>query len=325
MQAVIVALEVAKLQNGLPHKVVNARTVGIEAFAHQDCGIAPPLRPLAVWAVEVGVAHIDVERIECLLPETVEVFVVAGESALWQSVVARLTIGQALQLQTVREDDVDEISVHPSQRLVGLDALPGDVLGTNTGFATARNVVGMQLQQVAALIVAESDLRSDVHVVRQVSNEGVLTVTRTSLVLHFLQPEVLPKRNGTLDKRVPGTVARTSNLGRSPEAIELSSRLPRTDVQRAVIADAGLGKTEVGTRITAGTVSGMNAAQPFRIGIEIYGRSREEQTTLTAVNMRETTLAEIPEQDGNLIISLAKIGRELHYVEIGIVRVGATL
>ena len=85
-----IILEGTQLQDALAHKIMYARTICIEALAHQHRHITPPLCSLAVGTVEVGVAHVDIQSAQTLLPEAVEVGVIAMETAFGQSVIVSL-------------------------------------------------------------------------------------------------------------------------------------------------------------------------------------------------------------------------------------------
>ena len=113
-------LESCQFQNSLSHQLVNFGAVGVEAFAHQDGNIAPPLGTLALWTVIEGVSHVHVECAQTFQPEAIEIIVIASERSLWQTIIACLAIHNLLHFHALRYNHIKEISIHPSQALIGL-------------------------------------------------------------------------------------------------------------------------------------------------------------------------------------------------------------
>ena len=69
----------------------------------------------------------------------------------------------------------------------------------------------------------------------------------------------------------------------------------------------------------------MNTAHPLTVGIQTNCLCGEKQTALTTAVMGETAFAEIPQQDGYLVVSLLQEWGNVHLVIIGVLGCGTTL
>ena len=118
MDDALVVLESTQFQDTLTHEMMNTWTIRIEAFTHQYGRISPPLGSLTVGTVIIGVTHIHIERTQTLLPEAVEIRVVAMETAFGQSVIATLSVLQFGHPYVMRQNHIENLSIHPPQRFV---------------------------------------------------------------------------------------------------------------------------------------------------------------------------------------------------------------
>ena len=125
-------LEGSQFQDTFSHQLVNTGVVGIETFSHQNGHITPPLGTFTFWTIVESIAHIHVKSAQSLQPETIEVVVIASESSFWQSIVACLAVHNLLHLHTFWHNYIEKVTIHPTQTLVGLFALTGNVLSSYT-------------------------------------------------------------------------------------------------------------------------------------------------------------------------------------------------
>ena len=205
-------LPVDKFAHGLAGEQVGYGVELVETLVHEDGDIAPPLGTLAVGTVEIGVAHVDIEGAHGLLAEAVEKLVGALEAAHKVDIVARLTVTHAMHLDgcILRVAQVEDLAIHPTQRLVLLAAGAGDILGTDAVVATAAHMVGLDGDEGAANGVGDIDYGSKLRIVGELR----LGDTRSGNGLELADAMIFPLRYGALYEGVPGCAAPTADLER---------------------------------------------------------------------------------------------------------------
>ena len=166
--------------------------------------------------------------------------------------------------------------------------------------------------------IIDSQHGGHLHVVRQQGDQGIGIGAGAGFKGNRLDSEVLPLRDGT---GVQDTQRILQGHGRD-EALQ-RVRLPVAQVLPGIEGDAGLGQPEIGRRQVRGRpVGGMHAAHPRSIP---EGRGIEPQLRLSAAQMRESVLAEVPEQQGHLVLPFPEIRGQVHFVKIAVLRIGAAL
>ena len=320
VDGVVGLLVAAQLQQALAHDAMRTGVERIEALGHEQGAVAPPLGTLALGTVEIGVAHVHIQGAHALLPIAVEEGVVAMETAHHLGVVARLAVGHTAHRHAMGHGHIEPVAVHPAQALIGLLSRTGDIFGTYAPLSVGAHadMVGVDANGVAALGVVHRDDRRELDVIGEMHHQCVGSVTGMALGLGTDHAKVLPQWDGPLHQFVPGSITGLSALSRGSKALLHLSRLPRTQVEPSVIAQARLAEPVVGLRVATGAIGGMDAAHPGGIRHQAHLRGGEEQTALLAALVGEAALAEVPQQQGHLVAPLAEIGTQVHTVEIGV-------
>ena len=163
------------------------------------------------------------------------------------------------------------------------------------------------------------------HIVGESHHESVFLRSAFGCVFSLLWAEVLPKRCGALHQSVPGGRTRLADFLTCGKTTLYAARLPFAQVFVSVILYARLTQTAVRLGVSTSAVSRMDTAHPLTVGIQANCLCGEKQTALAAAVMGETTFAEIPQQDGHLVVSLLQEWGNVHLVIIGILGCGATL
>ena len=267
----LIGLPGSQFEHALAHQVYRRERQRVESLAGKYHLVAPPLCALALGTVKIGVAHIDIERIECFLPETVIEIVVRVESTHYLGIITRLAVAYTVDLDALGEIEDNLLAVHPAQRLVLLLSLTCHILCPDVPGASHVGVVGPDVYGVATLGGSEVYHGCHLQVAGEEGDDGVATGTLVELEAGSLDAEVLEHGYRTACHLAPWAVAPGSNLDRGREAVlgrDVGS-LPSVDGMACVVADVALGESEVGHLACGCVIGGMDAAHPAGVGTQL--------------------------------------------------------
>ena len=114
---------------------------GIKSLAKFIHHVAPPLRPLPVGAIHVGVAHRDVECTLRLRPQAGQERIVTPEIACKIRFISCLAIFQFQHLTTFRNGIDDIMPIHPSTTFKLLNAFTRNIFGKHIRSRTTPIVI----------------------------------------------------------------------------------------------------------------------------------------------------------------------------------------
>ena len=271
MEYSLIGLPGSQFEHALAHQVYRRERQRVESLAGKYHLVAPPLCALALGTVKIGVAHIDIERIECFLPEAVIEIVVRVESTHHLGIITRLAVAHIVDLDALGEIEDDLLAVHPSQRLVLLLSLTCHVLCPDIPGASHVGVVGPDVYGVAALGGGEVYHGRHLQVAGEKGDDGIAAGTLVELEAGCLDAEVLEHGNRTACHLAPWAVAPRANLDRGSEAVlgrDVGS-LPSVDGMACVVADVALGESRVGHHACGCGIGGMDAAHPAGVGPQL--------------------------------------------------------
>ena len=312
---VVRTLPVAEFANSLADQGVQGRGIGVETFPQDGHDVSPPLSPLPVRAVEEGVAGIDIDRPQPLLPQAVVEEIRTVESAVRRGVIPGFPVFQGRHPDTMVHRQDDPLSAEPAQGFILLRTCLGDIFRAQAFFPHP-GMVRLDDDPMPALSIFHRQHGRHLHVVRQQGDQGVGLGAGTGFEGDGLDSEVLPLRDGTGMQ----DAQRIVQGNRRDKALQ-RTRLPIPQVLPGIEGDAGLGQPVIGGgKIHGRPIGGMDPAHPGGIP---ECRRIKPHLRLSAAQVRESVLAEVPEQQGHLVVSLPEIRGQVHLIEIAVLRIGS--
>ena len=174
-----IILEGTQLQDALAHKIMYARTICIEALAHQHRHITPPLCSLAVGTIHVIIAHCDIECALRFFPKRVQIAVITLETSGKRAVVTRFVVCKRNYFNSRRNCVYNFVSVHPTKIFVFLFSVLGNVFREHVNLAVWRGssiIVGTDVYLFAGRSLNFQN-RSELTVVRKGADNFVSLAT----------------------------------------------------------------------------------------------------------------------------------------------------
>ena len=300
-------------------KLVGRPVEAVECSVEIVDDVTEPLSPLTVRTVEVVVPHIHVHCPDCLLPVVVQERIVAGEGAGEFGGIAGFVEAHLQNLHIGRDDVHQDLSVHPREVLIFLDALSGDIFTADAFLAGDDVVVGDHRDDSAGRAL-DLQARRELAVVREAAVEGVSGLACGNI---FPVAEILPLRNRPADKLSERRHAvlhsdfdcRTeAGLGIGPVPVF------REDV--GIEAYVVLAETVICDTAMSGAVASVDFASPALVGENLHSFTAgiEYHCRDTAAHVAEAGTAEVPQKDADPVSAALEIRSDLDLVIIAVAR-----
>ena len=132
-----------EFHDALPGQPVSLPVEHVEGLVQFVDLVSPPLGPLTVGTVVIGVPHTDIKGPLGLLPVFIEKRIGAGEGPGELRIVTSLPELDIQDCDLLRKDIIQHLTVHPTEALIFLDTVLGDVLGAHAFGVGDHVVVGM--------------------------------------------------------------------------------------------------------------------------------------------------------------------------------------
>ena len=300
------ALPVHQFADSLAGEPVGPFVEGVEGLARFVHHVAPPLGPLPVGAVHVGVPHRNVERALRFFPEPVQGRVVAGETAGEGGGVSRLPVFHFEYLHAfgIAVDDV--VPVHPPGTFELLHAVGRRVFGKDVRGRSAAVVVG-QYPDALPPPGLEPDERGDLGVIGQVGHEHRVAPGFYPPV--GFQAEVFPLGNRSFHQPSPPGLFR-GYFPRFGPCRVVETGHGKTCVPPGVEADVRLGQPVVGLFAFRAVEGRMPYGLPLPVRADVLSVDLqvEGHPRRGAVAVAESVFSEVPYQYGYRVLPLFERG-----------------
>ena len=155
-----------------PGELIRFAVKQIESLIQLVDLVTPPLRPLPVGTVVIGVPHTDVKCSLSLLPIRVENGVGTRERSRELSVITSLTELDTQDFNLRRKNIIKHFAVHPSETLIFLDTFFGDILGADALGIGDHIVIGVHRDH-HPLRRLDFEPRREMAIIRQLAIERV--------------------------------------------------------------------------------------------------------------------------------------------------------
>ena len=127
MQYTVFPLPAYQFADGFGHQIMRSGGIGIETLPHHQNNVSPPLCALAVGTIKIIVAHVDIQRTQGFIPETVVEIIAALKRAFGCCIVSCLAVFNGRYFDNGRYCKQYFLSVEPPVRFVFLHPFARDV------------------------------------------------------------------------------------------------------------------------------------------------------------------------------------------------------